>query len=52
MEKIPDGLISKGIENLRNFSGDAFKLLAVKDNNFLDDFIKDRLQEMDIILKL
>lgn len=51
-KKIPDGLISKGIENLRNFSGDAFKLLAVKDNNFLDNFIKDRLQEMDIILKL
>lgn len=51
-KKIPDGWISKGVGNLRDFSGDAFKLLSIKDNAFLDNFIADRLQEIDSILEL
>jgi hypothetical protein len=51
LEKIPNSWISHSIGNLRGFSGDAFKLLTIRNNIFLDDFINDRLKELDLIIK-
>ena len=50
-KKIPNSWISHSIGNLRGFSGDAFKLLTIRNNIFLDDFINDRLKELDLIIK-
>ncbi len=50
-KKIPNSWISHSIGNLRGFSGDAFKLLTTQNNIFLNDFINERLRELDLIIK-
>lgn len=51
-KKIPNGWVSKAIGDLRGFSGDAFKLLSIKDNKDLNDFINDCLSELDLLIHL
>lgn len=50
-KKIPNSWISNSIGNLRGFSGDAFKLLSTRNNIFLDDFIDDRIRELELVIK-
>lgn len=47
-KKIKYEWISHDIGNLRKFSGDTFKLLGV-DNSFLDNFISDRINDLEIL---
>jgi len=49
-KKINKTWVSKSIGDLRNFSGEAFKLLTTNNNDYLDNFINERLTELSIII--
>lgn len=49
-KKIIKPWVSQPIGDLRNFSGEAFKLLTTNNNDYLDNFINDRLIELDQII--
>ena len=50
--KIEKPWVSCSIPNLRNFSDEVLKLLTIKDNPYLDNFIEDRVRELEILVRI
>ncbi|MGE4315655.1 PD-(D/E)XK nuclease family protein [Acinetobacter sp.] len=51
-KKIEKPWISCPVPNLRDFSDEALKLLTIKDNYYLDNFINERINELETLNKL
>lgn len=51
-KKIEKPWISCPVPNLRDFSNEALKLLTIKDNYYLENFINERLNELETLDKL
>lgn len=51
-KKIEKPWISCPVPNLRDFSDEALKLLTIKDNYYLENFINERLNELETLNKL
>ncbi|OTG77669.1 hypothetical protein B9T33_15110 [Acinetobacter sp. ANC 5054] len=51
-KKIEKPWISCPVPNLRDFTDEALKLLAIRDNYYLENFIQERINELETLNKL